>query len=103
MRARRNSGYSANLAKEYIPTEAIIYSLSTGLSQQVKWVEGKPTDEVTGFQAWFITEGSEPFKVKFTNKIDLPKYLTKISFEDLQACEVGSNIYFKANNIKEIK
>ncbi len=103
MKIKRKSGYSEELAKMYISSDVSIYSLSVNLDTQVKWVNGKPTDEVTGYQCWFIAEGTEPFKVKFPNKIDLPPMFTKIKFQNLEACEVGSNVYFKSNGIGVIK
>lgn len=103
MKIKRNSGYSSDLAKVYVPNDVGIFSLSTELTQQVKWIDGKPTDEVTGYQAWFVGEGTEPFKVKFPKKIDLPEMLSQISLTNLEACEVGANVYFKATNIEVIK
>lgn len=103
MKIKRNSGYSADVAKVYVPNDVGIFSLSTELTKQVKWSEGKPTDEVTGYQAWFVAEGTEPFKVKFTTKVQLPKMLTQISLTNLEACEVGSNVYFKATDIEAIQ
>lgn len=103
MKIKRKSGYSKDVAKMYIPSDTQIFSLSTELTQQVKWVDGKPTNEVTGYQAWFVAEGTEPFKVKFAKKVNLPEMLTQTSLENLEACEVGSNVYFKATGIEVIK
>ncbi|MDU6570597.1 MAG: hypothetical protein E6513_09110 [Lactobacillus johnsonii] len=100
MKIKRTSGYSEALAKMYIPSDVSTYSLSIN---QVKWVNGKPTDEVTGYQCWFIAEGTEPFKVKFPNKVSLPSMFTKIKFQNLEACEVGNNVYFKANGLEVMK
>ncbi len=94
---------SEALAKMYIPSDVSTYSLSINLDTQVKWVNGKPTDEVTGYQCWFIAEGTEPFKVKFPNKVSLPSMFTKIKFQNLEACEVGNNVYFKANGLEVMK
>ena len=103
MKIKRTSGYSEALAKMYIPSDVSTYSLSINLDTQVKWVNGRPTDEVTGYQCWFIAEGTEPFKVKFTNKVSLPSMFTKIKFQNLEACEVGNNVYFKANGLEVMK
>ena len=89
--------------QKYIPSDVSTYSLSINLDTQVKWVNGKPTDEVTGYQCWFIAEGTEPFKVKFPNKVSLPSMFTKIKFQNLEACEVGNNVYFKANGLEVMK
>lgn len=103
MKIKRTSGYSKDVAKMYIPGNTFTYSLSTDLSKQVKWIDGKPTDEVTGYQSWFIAEGTKPFKVKFTNRVELPAMFTKVKLQDLEACEVGNNVYFKANGIEVSK
>ena len=103
MKIKRTSGYSKDVAKMYIPGNTFTYSLSTDLSKQVKWIDGKPTDEVTGYQSWFIAEGTEPFKVKFTSRVELPAMFTKVKLQDLEACEVGNNVYFKANGIEVSK
>ena len=91
MKIKRTSGYSEALAKMYIPSDVSTYSLSINL------------DEVTGYQCWFIAEGTEPFKVKFPNKVSLPSMFTKIKFQNLEACEVGNNVYFKANGLEVMK
>ena len=99
----KKQGYSAETAKFFIDSNKKTYSLSTELETQEKFVDKKPTGEIIAYKAWFTQEGLPPFSVKFENKIDLPKYLAVIEFENLMACEVSYNIYFKAVGIKEIK
>ena len=99
----KKQGYSAETAKLFIDSKKKTYSLSTELEAQEKFVDKKPTGEIIAYKAWFTQEGLPPFSVKFENKIDLPKYLAVIEFENLMACEVKYNIYFKAVGIKEIK
>jgi len=41
--------------------------------------------------------------VKFESEVTLPAYMTMVEFENLEACEVGYNVYFRATNIKEVK
>ena len=104
MRAiRRNGGYSADTANNYIDSKQPIYSLSTELEVQHKWQDNRPTDEVAGYKAWFSQEDLEPFAVKFTSQIKLPAYLSKVSFDNLEACEVRNNVYFRAAALKEVK
>ena len=100
MKIKRNSGYSEPTAKLYIDSHESIYSLSNELIAQVKWVDQKPTDEIIGYQAWFIGENTEPFKVKFTDRISLPPKFTKVKFQTLEECEVGNNVYFRAKGIE---
>lgn len=104
MRARKlNSGYTTDTANNYIDNNQPIYSLSTQLEVQHKWQESQPTDEVTGYKAWFSQSGQEPFEVKFANQVKLPNYLAKVSFDNLQACEVRNRVYFKADSMKAEK
>lgn len=100
---RRNGGYSADTANNYIDNNQPIYSLSTELELQHKWQDNRPTDVVIGYKAWFSQEGQEPFEVKFDNQIKLPRYLAKVNFDNLEACEVRSKVYFKADSLKEVK
>lgn len=97
------SGYSAKVAKEYIDDKKPTYCLSTSLTPQMVFEDGKPTDEVAAYKAWFVQEGQEPFQVKFLDKISLPSFLKMVSFEELEACEVRYNVYFKAKDVQEIK
>lgn len=100
---KRNGGYSTDTANNYIDSNQLIYSLSTDLEVQHKWQENRPTDEVIGYRAWFSQEDLEPFAVKFDNQIKLPAYLSKVSFENLEGCEVRNNVYFRADSLKEVK
>lgn len=99
----KKGGYSKKIANEYIDVSKPIYSLSNSVEIQYKFVNNKPTDEINAYIAWFSQEGQPPFKVKFKNEVTLPKYLRMIEFEDLEACEVNYNVYFKAKNLKEIR
>lgn len=103
MKIKRKSGYSLEVAKLYVPSDVRNFSLSTELIKQVKWIDGKPTNEVSGYQAWFVAEGTEPFKVKFSKKINLPEMLSQVTLMNLEACEVGSNVYFKATGVEVTK
>ena len=99
----RKGGYSANTANEYIDNKQGIYCLSTELETQIKFEDGQPTGEIIAYKAWFSQKGLPPFCVKFENEIELPSYMALVQFDNLQACEVGFNVYFKADNVKGIK
>lgn len=99
----RKGGYSADIAAAYIDQSQPVHSLSVELEPQHKWQNNEPTEEITGYRAWFSQKGLEPFAVKFENKVKLPSYLSKVSFDNLEACEVRNNVYFRAQAIKEIK
>ena len=99
----RKGGYSTITANEYIDNKQGIYCLSTELEPQQLFDDGKPTGEIIAYKATFIQKGLEPFQVKFEDKIKLPDFMSLIQFDNLQACEVGFNVYFKADNVKEVK
>lgn len=103
MKARKTNGYSSEIARLYIKSSQPVYSLSTELEQQRKWRNNQPTDEIVGYRAWFTQEGLPPFQVKFSQQIKLPGYLKKIEFQDLEACEVRNNVYFRASDLKEVE
>lgn len=96
-------GYSNTTANKYMKVDKAIHSVSTELEPQQLFEDGKPTGEIIAYKATFIQEGLEPFQVKFADKIELPKFLNLVQFDNLQACEVRYNVYFKADGIKEVK
>lgn len=100
---KRKSGYSINTANEYVNNKQPIYCLSTELEPQMKFEDSQPTDEITAYKAWFSQKSLPPFTVKFESKIELPNYMTIIQFNELEACEIGYNVYFKAHSITEVK
>lgn len=99
----RKGGYSADIAAAYINQSQSVHSLSVVLEPQHKWQNNEPTEETTGYRTWFNQKGLEPFQVKFDNQIKLPEYLAKVEFDQLEACEVRGNVYFRAHGLKEVK
>lgn len=99
----RKGGYSANTANEYIDYKQGIHCLSTDLEPQIKFEDNQPTGEIIAYKAWFSQKGLPPFTVKFESEVELPPYMALVQFDNLQACEVGFNVYFKADNLKEVK
>jgi hypothetical protein len=99
----RKTGYSANTANEYIDNKQAIYCLSTELEPQVRFEDNQPTGEIIAYKAWFTQKGLPPFTVKFESEVTLPSYLKIVTLDNLMACEVGFNVYFKADGITEVK
>ena len=99
----RKTGYSANTANEYIDNKQAIYCLSTELEPQIKFEDNQPTGEIISYKAWFTQKGLPPFTVKFESEVTLPPYLNIVTLDNLMACEVGFNVYFKADGIKEVR
>ena len=99
---KRQGGYLTDLANNILDASKPIHSLSIELEPQFKFEDKQRTDEIVAYKGWFTQAGLPPFEVKFENQVKLPSYLSVISFENIQACEVGYNIYFKAKDIKEV-
>lgn len=101
--SRRGGGYSAELALKILDSSKSIHSLCLNLEPQMKFEDGKRTDEVQAYKAWFCQSGLPPFEVKFEEQVKLPAFLSVVTFDNIQACEVSYNVYFKADNLKEVK
>ena len=99
----RKTGYSANTANEYIDNKQAIYCLSTELEPQVRFEDNQPTGEIIAYKAWFTQKGLPPFTVKFESEVTLPSYLNIVTLDNLMGCEVGFNVYCKADGITEVK
>ncbi len=99
----RKGGYSNHTAQQYVDLTKPIYLLSDELDPQQKYEDNKPTGEIIAYKAWFGQRGLPPFQVKFLEEPELPEYLSLITFDDLQACEVNYNVYFRANGLKEVE
>ena len=98
----RGGGYSATLAAQLFDISKPIHSLSLELEPQMKFEDGKRTDEVQAYKAWFTQAGLPPFEVKFETKVSLPAYLSVVEFDNIEACEVSYNVYFRAVDLKEV-
>lgn len=96
-------GYSLLTTSKYIVPALPIYSLSTELEVQRVFENGRPTNEIQAYKVWFVQEGLEPFQVKFLEEIELPDFLSVVEFDNLEACEIKRNVYFRANGINEVK
>lgn len=96
----KQSGYSAEKANMIIDPDKPVYLLNSQLEKFYRYEDNKRTDQIDHYKAWFSVEGMPPFRVKFLTEITLPKYLSIIEFEGLEAVEVQYNIYFRAKNIK---
>ena len=99
----RRGGHSVNTANENIDNKQGILCLSTELEAQIKFEDGQPTGEIIAYKAWFSQKGLPPFTVKFESEVELPPYMALVQFDNLQAFEVGFNVYFKADSLKEVK
>lgn len=102
MKAKRTSGYSTQVASLYVPEGTEVVLLSTQPEPRVKWENHKPTNEVTGYRV-LCGIPDNFFYVKFDKKVKLPPFKSDVKLVGLEACEVDHNVWFKAENIEEVK
>lgn len=100
MKAKRSTGYSDEVAKFYISDKTKVLLLSTELQKQVKWVDHKPTDEITGYKV-LCGMPNDYFTVKFDHKVQLPPFGSSVKFKELEACEIDNKVWFRAQDIEE--
>ncbi|MGK9326854.1 hypothetical protein [Aerococcus urinaeequi] len=92
-------GYSEKTAEKYISNNEDILCLSENLQPQQEFIDGKPTNRIASYKAWFTQRGLPPFEVKFMTAFDLPPYLTKVTFKKLEGFEGKREVYFRAESI----
>lgn len=97
------SAYSEGTARQYISEDKPIISVSSEVETQYNWIDGKRTDEVTGYKLFFTQEGVNPFAVKFEKKPSLPPFLSEVKLDKLEAIEIRSNVYFRSEGIRVVK
>lgn len=101
---KTNSGYSASLAQEVLNGENL-YLVGLELEAQYEFIDGKPTQNLKGYQVWVATDNHNPFKVKFLPEdrpnLDGFSIGDSLTFEGLEALEFRQNIYFKATRMKK--
>lgn len=97
------NAYNEETAKQYIINDKPIINVSSQVETQYNWIEGKRTDEITGYKLYFSQEGVNPFVVKFEKKPTLPPFLSEVKLDKLEAIEIRSNVYFRSEGVRVIK
>lgn len=97
------SAYNEETAKQYISDDKPIINVSSEVETQYSWIDGKRTDEVTGYKLFFTQEGVNPFAVKFEKKPTLPTFLSDVKLDKLEAIEIRSNVYFRSEGVRLVK
>lgn len=102
---KRAGGYSTEKAEQYIDPSKHVVVLTTEPDEKKKYDQDAQayTDEIDSYRLWFVQEGTPPFEVKFDVEPPIVDFLSKVTFENLQACTVGYDVYFKADSIKAVK
>jgi hypothetical protein len=97
------NSYNTATAGQYIQDSKPIIIVSSEVEIQYNWVDGKRTDEVTGYKLYFAQEGLNPFAVKFVTKPSLPPFLSEIKLDKLEAIEIRLNVYFRSEGVRLVK
>ncbi|HHK2071886.1 TPA: hypothetical protein ACQLDR_001581 [Enterococcus faecalis] len=97
------STYSSETTGKYIADDKPIYNVSSEVETQYNYIEKKRTDEVKGYKLYFSQEGVNPFAVKFVKMPTLPPFLSEVKLDNLEAIEIRSNVYFRAEGIRVVK
>lgn len=97
------SSYSQETTAKYIADDKPIYNVSSEVETQYNYIEKKRTDEVKGFKLYFSQEGVNPFAVKFAKMPSLPPFLSEVKLDNLEAIEIRSNVYFRAEGVSVVK
>lgn len=97
------NAYNEEKAKQYISDDKSIISVSSEVETQYNWIDGRRTDEVTGYKLYFAQEGVNPFAVKFVKKPSLPPFLSEVKLDKLEAIEIRSNVYLRSEGIRVVK
>ena len=85
------TGYNVEAVWENLDKSKPIYSLSTELTPQYVWEDGKRTDKIISYKAGF------------TQKVNLPRYMSVVTFDNITAFQMRYDVYFKADDVKEVK
>lgn len=98
-------GYSSELADSLLGDAKLI--LVSELLPRYAWSDEKKgyTDEVLSQVIFVASEDlSAPLEIKLPSEFELPEgvgFLSPIRFDALEACQVRSQIYFRASGLKE--
>ncbi|MNW65729.1 hypothetical protein D3C74_441380 [compost metagenome] len=97
------NAYNEETARHYISDDKPIISVSSEVETQYNWIDGKRTDEVTGYKLYFVQEGVNPFAVKFVKKPSLAPFLSEVKLDKFEAIEIRSNVYFRSEGVRLVK
>ncbi|MGO3096117.1 MAG: hypothetical protein ACTIIY_08380 [Lacticaseibacillus paracasei] len=104
MRAFKKSGYSPEVAEDYIDSKKPVIFLSSFVEKQFKYEDNHRTNEVSGYKYWFVQEGLNPFSVKFSEELNEGlNLLDEVFFVELEGIEIRGNVYFRAKDVKSTK
>lgn len=105
MKIHRKPGYSEETRKGVFPDNTKLFLISQVAIPVQEWEDHHPTGKIKGYRLWVTSpDAPEPFYITFKNEVhSLPPYLSQISLNDWEGCEVRSNIYFRASGLEVVK
>lgn len=98
-------GYSAQLAKDLVGNADLLV-VGDGLVPRYAWSDddNRYTSDVTSTSLSVSAEGFEPFEVKLPSDADFTgSFLSHVSFDALEACQVRGSVYFRARAVKVVE
>lgn len=98
-------GYSVKLAKDLVG-DATLVVVGDGLVPRYAWSddESRYTSDVTSNVLSVSAEGCQPFEVKLPADVTFDgPFLSHVTFDGLEACQVRGNVYFRAQAVKVVK
>lgn len=102
----RIGGYSDGKWKELVGDRKVHLLIGSGPVATPKFVDKRPTEEIESIKVEIYIEGLGADRIKLPANFQLNESIKDMQLVELvnpQACEVGSNVYFKADDIKAIK
>lgn len=103
----QNGGYSNAKFIDLVGEDRDVFALlGAGPIATPKFVDHKPTQEIDSIKIEVYLKGLGADRVKLPATFELDpsiKDMQKIELVNPQACEVGNNVYFKADDIKPSK
>lgn len=102
MKIKSESGYNAKVAEKFLDIQGQFHILSHEPIPKFRFEDDKVTDEVNGYSVSMVQEGlDESFEVKFSVAPDLSNlsFLSAVKLSGLEGCEVGRNVYFRADKL----
>ncbi|MCP9309815.1 hypothetical protein [Lacticaseibacillus paracasei] len=104
MRAFKKSGYSREVADQYVDSNKPVTYVTSFAEKQYRYEDNRRTDEVSGYRYWFFQEGLNPFQVKFPKTLNEGlNPFDELNFDGLEGIEIRGNVYFRADDVKPAK
>lgn len=101
MKAFKKTSYSKSVADDYINKDLPVVYVTNVVETMYKYEDSHRTDSVSGYRYWFIQDGLNPFRVKFSEKLSEGlNAFDQVTFDELEGIEIKGNVYFRAKGVK---